>query len=219
MRARWLTVSISIATAAFATAAAAQQGASRQGLPAPAATAQSEQRGPQGQPIDPAGQRGISPFMIKVLKGNAAYAARDFKASIGAYREAIQEDAENPLGHYMLGQAQLAAGNLAEAEAAWQRGLRFAGMQKMLHSKLLFVLADLHERQGNFTQAKQGFEAYAAFCRANPDIHGYPASAEGRIQAIDKREDVAKKAAVVKQRIEAREKELGVSEPAQGAKK
>lgn len=217
MRARWFTVSLSIATASFAMTAAAQQaGSSRQGLPTPAETT-NEQRGPQGQPIDPAGQRGISPFMIKVLKGNAAYAARDFQTSIAAYREAIQEDAENPLGHYMLGQAQLAAGNLEEAEASWQHGLRFSGMNKPLHGKLLFVLADLQERKGKFPQAKQGYEAYAAFCRANPDANGFPASAEGRIKAIDKREELAKKSAVVKQRIEAREKELDA--PVEAAKK
>lgn len=209
MRARWLGISLSLATTALLASTATAQPAQPppRGLPTPT-VAPDQQRGPQGQPIDPAGQRGISPFMIKVLKGNAAYAARDFPASIAAYREAIQEDPQHPLGHYMLGQAQLAAGNLGEAEASWQHGLRLAGGQKQLHAKLLFVLADLRERQAKWAEAKQGWEAYAAFCRANPDANGYPASAEGRIKAVDKRDEVAKKAAVVKQRIEAREKEV-----------
>lgn len=216
MQARWLTISLSLATATLATTATAQPSAPQRGLPAPTAV-ESQPRGPQGQPIDPAGQRGISPFMVKILKGNAAYAARDFAASVEAYREAIQEDAEHPLGHYMLGQAQLAAGNLPEAEASWQRGLRFAGMNKQVHAKLLFVLADLHERQARWSEAKQRWQAYADFCRSNPEANGYPANADARIQAIDKREDVAKKAAVVKERIQAREKELDA--PAQAAKK
>lgn len=220
MRTRWFTFSLCFATFTLGASVAAQpakpSAQPRQGLPVPAAVA-NEQRGPDGQPVDPAGQRGISPFMIKILKGNAAYAARNFAGSVTRYREAILEDAEHPLGHYMLGQAQLAAGNLAEAEASYNAGLRFAKTNKRLYAKLLFVLADLHERQAKWADAKQGFGAYAAYCRANPDANGYPASAEGRIKAIDKREEVAKQATLVKERMEKREKELAL--PAQAATK
>lgn len=208
MHARLVRTSLSLAVVTLATAAVAQPSApARRGLPdAPAAD--SKERGPQGQPVDPAGQRGISPFMIQVLKGNAAYAARDFDGAIGFYRDAIQEDPEHPLGHYMLGQAQVAAKNLDEAEASYEQGLRFSGKNKQVHAKLLFVLADLHERQKRLPEAKQRWQAYATFCRANPEANGYPKNAEERILAIEKWEEVSKKAAVVKERIEAREKEL-----------
>lgn len=217
MQARWLKTTLSLAVVTLATAVSAQPSApSSRGLPEAPAADQKE-RGPQGQPIDPSGQRGISPFMVKVLKGNAAYAARDFAGSVAAYREAIQEDAEHPLGHYMLGQAQVAAGNLKEAEASYEQGLRFAGKNKQVHAKLLFVLADLHERQKRLPEAKQRWQAYATFCRANPEANGYPKNADQRIAAIEKWEEVSKKAAVVKDRIEKREKEL--DEPVEKAKK
>lgn len=213
-----LVFSISAVTFLFATAAAAQpsEAPARGGLPTPQAAEQP--RGPQGQPIDPDGLTGISPFMIKILEGNAAYAARDFEASVAAYREAVVQNPEHPLGHYMLGQAQLAAGQPTEAEAAFERGVRFAGPYKELHAKLLFVLAGLHERQGRFEEAKKAYTAYAAFCRANPQVHGYPDNAEARIQMLDKREELAKQAALVKQRSEEREKELGLTTPAQASK-
>ena len=217
MRRSTLAYSFSAVTFLFATAGASQPSAPARGsLPTPQAA--EEPRGPQGQPIDPEGKRGISPFMIKILEGNAAYAARDFEASVAAYREAIVQNPEHPLGHYMLGQAQLAAGQPAEAEAAYQRGIRFAGAHDELHAKLLFVLAGMHERQGRFEDAKKAYAAYAAFCRANPQIHGYPDNADARIQVIEKREELAKQAALVKKRAEDREKDLGLTTPAQASK-
>lgn len=205
MRLRWL--SLSFATFLLTSAAFAEKPSRQQGLPGPAPSG-SEERGPQGQPVDPEGKRGISPFMIKILKGNAAYAARDFPASIAAYREAIQDAPENPLGHYMLGQAQTAAENLKEAEASYEQGLRFSANQKPLHAKLLFVVADIRERQKQYAPAKQGWEAYLAYCEANPKVPCYPKSAEGRIKAIEKWEETEKQAAIVKERIKEREKEL-----------
>src|SRR5580704_6190102 len=44
-------------------------------------------------------------------QGNGKYAARDFAGAVEAYRKAIEMDAKNPLGHYLLGEAQLAAGS------------------------------------------------------------------------------------------------------------
>lgn len=210
-----LVFSFSALTFLFATTGSSQpsQGPARGSLPAPQAAEQP--RGPQGQPIDPAGQRGISPFMIKILEGNAAYAARDFAASVAAYQEAIVQNPEHPLGHYMLGQAQLAAGQPADAEAAYERGIRFAGEDKGLHVKLLFVLANLHERQGRFEDAKKAYTTYAAFCRANPDVPGYPDNADARIKVIERREELARQAALVKKRAEEREKELGLTKQEQ----
>src|ERR1700722_10228828 len=50
-------------------------------------------------------------------EGNAKYASRDFDGAIEAYRKAIEMFPHKPLGHYLLGEAQLAANNLPEAEA------------------------------------------------------------------------------------------------------
>src|SRR5580700_4455813 len=47
--------------------------------------------------------------------GNAKYVARDFAGAIEAYRKAIEIDPKSPLAHYLLGEAQLAAGNPTDA--------------------------------------------------------------------------------------------------------
>src|SRR5688572_20063397 len=92
------------------------------------------------------------PFGDALNKGDAAYIARDFDGAIKAYREAIEKESQNPLGHYRLGEAQLAKGDMNEAEQSWQAGLRFAGKDEKLRAKLLFVLADLRERQKNYDE-------------------------------------------------------------------
>src|SRR5438045_1367811 len=68
--------------------------------------------GSKVQKLDPRGKTGLSPAMVQILKGNVAYSTRDFPGAIAAYRAAVQEDPKDPLGYYMLGEAQLAAGNV-----------------------------------------------------------------------------------------------------------
>src|SRR5690242_6480017 len=63
--------------------------------------------------------KGKPAYSPKVMKGHAAYVARDFQAAIAAYKEAIKDDANDPFAQYFLGEAQLAAGNVAEADASF----------------------------------------------------------------------------------------------------
>ena len=165
---------------------------------------------------DPKGRTGISPYTQIILKGNVAYSTRDFQGAIGAYREAVQSIPKEPLGYYMLGEAQLAAGSVAEADAAWNAGLTNAGDKDDVHAKLLFVLADLRERQGRWDDARKAWDEYAQFCTAHPKAKGYAATATERKKMIDQHDDVAKKSEAVKQRIEQRLKENGAPPPDTG---
>src|SRR5439155_6487441 len=63
--------------------------------------------------------KGKPVYSAKVLKGHAAYVARDFQGAIAAYKDAIKDDANDTFAHYFLGEAQLAAGNMAEADASF----------------------------------------------------------------------------------------------------
>src|SRR5689334_18042962 len=77
-------------------------------------------------------------------QGNAKYASRDFDGAIAQYRKAIELAPHQALGHYLLGEALLAAGNLAEAEASWSRAALEGGEKDpALHARVLFVTADL----------------------------------------------------------------------------
>jgi tetratricopeptide (TPR) repeat protein len=148
-----------------------------------------------------------SPYSAKVQKANAAYVSHDFAGAVAAYREAIQETPNDPVVYYLLGEAQLGAGNLAEAEASWMSAVGKAGSRDDIRAKLMFVLADLRERQGRWADAKTAWDEYARFIGTHAVPKGYGATAAERIKAIDTRADLETKYAAVKQRIEQREKE------------
>jgi hypothetical protein len=150
---------------------------------------------------------GKSPYSAKIQKGNAAYVSRDFVGAIAAYREAIQESANDPVVFYLLGEAQLGAANATEAEASWLSGLGKAASRDDIRAKLLFVLADLRERQGKWAEAKTAWDEYARFVGSHTVPKGYATTAAERVKAIDTRADLETKYGEVKQRIEQREKE------------
>src|SRR5262249_44940519 len=91
-----------------------------------------------------------------------------------------------------------------------------AGEKDDIHAKLLFVIADLRERQGKLEDAKRAWGEYAQFVTAHPEVKGYTATATERKKMIDQHAEVAKKSEAVKQRIEQRLKENGAPPPDTG---
>ncbi len=156
---------------------------------------------------DPKNIKGISPFWEAVNKGDKAYVARDFDGAIAGYREAITSEPQNALGHYRLGEAQLAKGNQAEAEQSWLAGLRFVGENHSLRAKLVFVLADLRERQKNLEEATGRWDEYEKFVQAQPAAKGFPQTPPERKKRISEWKQLSADSAEVKKRIEARLKE------------
>ncbi|WP_437588709.1 tetratricopeptide repeat protein [Sorangium sp. So ce1000] len=155
---------------------------------------------------DPNGHTGISPYTEQVLKGQASFVARDIPGAIAAFQEAIKLDASKMLGFYLLGEAMLESGNMAEAETAWTTALGKKGVDE-LHAKVLFCLADLRERQKNLQAAKEAWAAYSAFLTSNPKATGYPATSTERQKQIDRRVKDEKDYVAVKERIVQREAE------------
>lgn len=173
-------------------------------LAAPAALAQPKEDGVRR---DPKGLKGISPFWEHLKKGDNAYIARDFEAAIAAYRQAIAEEPQNALGHYRIGEAHLKKGDLQEAEAAWVAGLRFVGADAGLKAKLLFVLADLRERQKAHDDAVDRWTAYATHVQEKPESKGYPATADERKKRVADWKKLLEEAKSVKERIAKRVEE------------
>jgi tetratricopeptide (TPR) repeat protein len=192
------------AGAAFGQAPAAPADPTPAPTPAPAATPAATAPSPPASPMkkDPRG-----PFWDALNKGDAAYIARDFDAAIKAYREAIEKESQNALGHYRLGEAQLAKGDMNEAELSWQSGLRFAGKDEKLRAKLLFVLADLHERQKNYDEATARWKEYEKHAQSQPSVRTFPATAVERQKRITAWKQISTDSAAVKERIEKRLKE------------
>jgi len=142
-----------------------------------------------------------------VQKGDSAYVARDFEGAIAAYRQEIEKNPNAALGHYRLGETQLAKGDAAEAEQSWQTALRFTGTDERLKSKILFVLADLKERQKAYDEAVARWKDYQQQAQSQPDAKGYPATPVDRIKRAEEWKKISADAAEVKARIEKRVKE------------
>ena len=156
-------------------------------------------KGSDGESASPSG--GGAKYKEACKDGNTKYAARDFAGAIAAYQKAIELDPNNGLGHYLLGEAQLAAGNLIEAEAAWNRASLATDKDPALRARVLFVLADLKERQKKWDEARAAWQVYLDWASKFPNAGAFPGSAQSRQQAIDsmKKQDTAY--AVVRQRI------------------
>ena len=137
-------------------------------------------------------------------QGNAKYAARDFDAAIAQYRKAIDIAPHQPLAHYLLGEALIASGNVAEAEASLGRAAVEAGEKDpSLHAKVLFVTADLKERQKKWDDAKAAWQTYLDWANRFPDANVFPATAQSRLVVLDVVIKQDKAYDVVRQRIAA----------------
>lgn len=165
------------------------------------------QIGSDGVRRDPKGVKGISPYLEMIAKGDRAVVARDFDGAIAAYREAIKLDPEKALGHYRVGSAQLAKGDQKEAEAAFVNGLRFVGKDGTLKAKLIFVLADLRERQKNSDEAIGRWKEYSKNAEEQKEATTYPATATERVARNEAWKKNAAESEEVKTRIAKRLKE------------
>ena len=136
--------------------------------------------------------------------GNAKYASRDFDAAIAQYRKAIDIAPHQPLAHYLLGEALIASGNVAEAEASLGRAALEAGEKDpSLYAKVLFVTADLKERQKKWDDAKVAWQTYLDWANRFPDANVFPATAQSRLVVLDVAIKQDKAYDVVRQRIAA----------------
>ena len=196
---RKLTIVLGLATLALTASAQAEEKAA-----APEAAAKT---GADGVKRDPKGIKGITSFLELIAKGDRAYVARDFEGAIAAYREAIQKEPQNALGHYRIGAAQLAKGDQKEAEAAWVAGMRFVGKDGTLKGKLIFVLADLRERQKNNDEAIGRWKEYSKSSEDEKEAITYPATATERVARNDAWKKNVTDSAEVKVRIDKRLKE------------
>jgi tetratricopeptide (TPR) repeat protein len=151
-----------------------------------------------------AGKNGPSPDYRKACDlGNAKYAARDFSGAVEQYRKAIELSPKQALGFYLLGEAQLAAGSLTEADAAWNRAALESGEQDpALHARALFVLADLKERQLKWDEARAAWQVYLDWASRYPNANAFPGSGQSRQQVIDSMKKQDKAYEIVRQRIE-----------------
>lgn len=150
---------------------------------------------------DVKGVKGISPYWEAINKGDAAYVARDYDGAMAAYKEAVQKEPAYAMGHYRMGQAHVVKNELKEAEAAYVAALRYVGEEHALKAKLLFVLADLAERQKNYNDAIKKWDDYEKFATEKPEAKAYAATAAERKKRIEAWKKLVEQYDVVKKRI------------------
>jgi tetratricopeptide (TPR) repeat protein len=134
--------------------------------------------------------------------GNAKYAGRDFAGAIEQYRKAIELTPKHALAFYFMGEAQLASGNLTEADAAWTRAsLESNEQDPALRARVLFVVADLREREKRWDDAKAAWQVYLDWATKYPTSNAFASTAQSRLQVIDTMLKQDKAYDVVRERI------------------
>ena len=154
---------------------------------------------------------GPNPYPENIQKGDSAYVARDYDGAIAAYRQEIEKNPNGALAQYRLGEVDLAKGDMDGAEQSWQAALRFVGKDEKLRSKILFVLADLKERQKAYDDAVARWKDYEQHARSHPEAKGYPDTAVERMKRADEWKKISADSAEVKARIEKRIQEADES--------
>ena len=80
-----------------------------------------------------------------------AFEARQYEAAVAAARDALELEANAPLTHFVLGRAHAKLGDMANAIAALEEGIRLAGWFPVMEG----VLGYVHTRAGARPQAEQ----------------------------------------------------------------
>jgi hypothetical protein len=187
----------------------------------PSAVAWGEEPAAPRSPLDAGGPRhdpdnkaGLAEWMDRCIKGNAKYLSHDVPGAIDLYRQAIQLAPKRPLPHYLLAEAQLGAGNLPEADAALSDAEQTSDDRDPdVRGKVLFVIADVREREKKWEDAKAAWKTYGDYAAKHADAGMTPATPAARIQAIDDMLKLDKAYDVVRQRIADEGKDAGSPAP------
>jgi tetratricopeptide (TPR) repeat protein len=153
-------------------------------------------------------------YLRACAQGNAKYAARDFAGAIEQYQKAIELSPDQPLGHYLLGEAELASGSLTDADAAWTRAAQGSTGDAAMHARVLFVLADLKERERRPDDARFAWQSYLDWLEQHPSVPGFPATAQARVKVIDAAVKLDQACDPVRKRIAATKDGAVYSDPA-----
>jgi tetratricopeptide (TPR) repeat protein len=152
---------------------------------------------------DPDNIVAISQYMETISKGLERYAAKDVTAAIDTFKKAVQLSPKHALAHYLLAEAYLQSNNFGEAEAAIAQALEAnEAKNPAMRARVLFLAADVYERQKKREQAKAAWQAYADFTAKYGDA-GFPQSGAERLRAMQKVLEMEKAYAGVRERIAA----------------
>jgi tetratricopeptide (TPR) repeat protein len=151
---------------------------------------------------------GISGAMEAIVAGSAKYEQKDFAGALELFTKATKLAPRNALAFYCVGAAQLANGNLPDAEAAFRQADSVGDATPSVKAKALFAIADVLERQKKYEDAKAAWQRYLDFA-GKTDAGAFPASGTARVTALDEVIKLDKAYEVVRQRIAAEKEKDG----------
>lgn len=153
---------------------------------------------------DPDNVTAISQYMEAIAKGIERYRAKDYAAANESFSKAVQLGPKRALAHCLLAESHLRGNNSQEAQAAIAQALSSHDTAKdpALRSRVLFLAAEIHERQKEWQKAKVAWQAYAEHTAKFGDA-GYPQTGAERLKAIQRVLDMETPYAAVRERIAA----------------
>lgn len=157
---------------------------------------------------DPKGLTGVSPYVEAIGKGSSLYLVGDYPGAAAAFQEASKLEPNLPTAHFFLGLSHRGNKALDKAEESWQAATKHSNADPTTGARVLFAQADALERAGKWEEAKAAWEKYGKFVSENPKAQGMVNTARERQSAIARRAELAESYAKVRERIEARLKQV-----------
>lgn len=180
--------------------------------PAPAAAAKKGDAAAEKR-YDPDNVTALSRFMETLIQGNAAYSTKNYAGAAESFKKAIALNPKHALGPYALGEAQVALGELTQAEESFKLAESLSDDRDPgLRARILFVLSDVKERQKKLDEAKVAWQAYSEYAQKHLDAGVHPTTASTRLQLLDDLAKMEKAYVGVRERIAAEKIEAGAPE-------
>jgi len=165
---------------------------------------------PAGPRRDPDNVTALSQFMATLIDGNALYAQKNYAGAADTFKKAMALNPKHALGPYALGEAQVALGELPQAEESFKLAESLTDDRDPgLRARVMFVLADVKERQKKLDEAKVAWTAYQEYASKHADAGVWPNTATTRLQLLDDLAKMEKAYVAVRERIAAEKAEAG----------
>lgn len=146
--------------------------------------------------------RSASPFDQSLRRGSEAFLRREFDVAMTAFREAVQREPRSPIPWLRMASVSRARNEAATAMGNYREALRLAieGSAEADRARALVGIAELDEVQGLWREAIGAWGVVAEFADAHASVTSAVAP-RSRIEAIRRRETLAREYAPVRERI------------------
>jgi tetratricopeptide (TPR) repeat protein len=163
------------------------------------ATPSVESATPSVESAPPAMPEGYSD---KLEYGHELYLKGDFEGASAAYRAARESKPSDPAALYFIACAQAKLGQYVEALSTLKTLETVCGEKLAnLHARGLFLAAVIEETRGNDENTVAAWTAYKQFAADRSDIPSFVASADARIQAVEKKRALDEQYKPVREKI------------------